>query len=161
MPGNNSGRRQPGNSAVPSTVGRLGVDGFWIRDYGGGGPGRPPCWRTLKESCKGLGSVSLKNKQPTHTHHAKIPGWYRSVGVHPVWRGMGTGFAQVSNLCRDGGVCGAVCDHKIGVAQTLSYTSATHRHPPPAPHKSDICALPREHFRHSAPSTQYPFEFFR
>jgi len=26
------------------------------------------CWRTLKESCKGLGSVSLKNKQPTHTH---------------------------------------------------------------------------------------------
>ena len=36
MPGNNSGRRQPGNSAVPSTVGRLGVDGFWVRDYGGG-----------------------------------------------------------------------------------------------------------------------------
>jgi len=33
----------------------------------GGGPGRPPCWRTLEESCKGLGSVSLKNKQPTHT----------------------------------------------------------------------------------------------
>jgi hypothetical protein len=25
----------PGNSAVPSTVGRLDVDGFWIRDYGG------------------------------------------------------------------------------------------------------------------------------
>ena len=33
---NTSGRRQPGNSAVPSTVGRLGVDGFWMRDYGGG-----------------------------------------------------------------------------------------------------------------------------
>ena len=66
MPGNNSGRRQPGNSAVPSTVGRLGVDGFWIRDYGGG-PGKPPCWRTLEESCKGLGSVSLKiNNQHTH-----------------------------------------------------------------------------------------------
>jgi hypothetical protein len=32
MPGNNSGRRQPGNSAVPSTVGRPGVDGFWVRD---------------------------------------------------------------------------------------------------------------------------------
>jgi hypothetical protein len=32
----------------------------------GGGPGRPPCWRTLKESCKGLGSVSLKiNNQHT------------------------------------------------------------------------------------------------
>ena len=69
MPGNKSGRRQPGNSAVPSTVGRLGVDGFWMRDYGGGGPGKPPCWRTLKESCKGLGSVSLKiNNQHTHTH---------------------------------------------------------------------------------------------
>ena len=68
MPGNNSGRRQPGNSAVPSTVGRLGVDGFWVGDYGGGGPGRPPCWRTLEESCKGLGSVSLKiNNQHTHT----------------------------------------------------------------------------------------------
>ncbi len=36
MPGNNSGRRQPGNSAVPSTVGCLGVDGFWMGDYGGG-----------------------------------------------------------------------------------------------------------------------------
>jgi hypothetical protein len=39
MPGNNSGRRQPGNSAVPSTVGRLGVNGFWVGDYrilGGG-----------------------------------------------------------------------------------------------------------------------------
>ena len=37
------------------------------RGLRGGGPGRPPCWRTLKESRKGLGSVSLKNKQPTHT----------------------------------------------------------------------------------------------
>ena len=42
----------------------------WILDGGlrGGGPGRSPCWRTLKESCKGLGSVSLKiNNQHTHT----------------------------------------------------------------------------------------------
>jgi hypothetical protein len=41
----------------------------WILDQGlrGGSPGKPPCWRTLKESCKGLGSVSLINKQPTHT----------------------------------------------------------------------------------------------
>jgi hypothetical protein len=36
MSGNNSGRRQQGNSVVPSTVGRLGVNGFWVRDYGGG-----------------------------------------------------------------------------------------------------------------------------
>jgi hypothetical protein len=66
MPGNNSARRQTGNSTVPSTVGRLGVDGFWMGDYGGGGPGRLPCWRTLKESFMGLGSVSLKiNNQHT------------------------------------------------------------------------------------------------
>jgi hypothetical protein len=32
----------------------------------GGGPGRPPFWRTLEESCKGLGSVTLKiNNQHT------------------------------------------------------------------------------------------------
>jgi hypothetical protein len=33
----------------------------WIVDGGlrGGGPGRSPFWRTPKESCKGLGSVSL------------------------------------------------------------------------------------------------------
>jgi len=33
---------------------------------GGGGPSRPPFWRKLEESCKGLGSVTLKNKQSTH-----------------------------------------------------------------------------------------------
>ena len=40
----------------------------WILGGGlrGGGPGRPPCWRTLKESCKGLGSV-CKNKHSTNT----------------------------------------------------------------------------------------------
>jgi hypothetical protein len=27
-----------------------------------GGPGKPPCWRTLKKFCKGLGSVTLKIK---------------------------------------------------------------------------------------------------
>jgi hypothetical protein len=67
MPRNNSGRRQPGNSAVPSTDGR--PSGCrWILGQGlrGGGPGRPPGWRTLKESLKGLGSVSLKiNNQHT------------------------------------------------------------------------------------------------
>ena len=76
MPGNNLGRRQPGNSAVPSTVGRLSVDGFWVRDYGGVGRGRPPCWRTLKESCKGLGSVSLKiNNQHTHRRKSFLLAW--------------------------------------------------------------------------------------
>jgi hypothetical protein len=33
----------------------------------GGGPSRSPFWRTPEESCKGLGSVSLKNKNSTHT----------------------------------------------------------------------------------------------
>jgi hypothetical protein len=43
------------------------------RDYGGGGPGKPPCWRTLKESCMGLGSVSLKiNNQHTHQEEGKF-----------------------------------------------------------------------------------------
>ena len=45
----------------------------WILGQGlrGGGPGRPLCWRTMEESCKGLGSVSLKiNTQHTlHTLH--------------------------------------------------------------------------------------------
>ncbi len=43
----------------------------WILDGGlrGRGPGRPPFWRTLEESCKGLGSLKyyLKNKHSTHT----------------------------------------------------------------------------------------------
>ena len=53
----------------PSSGSRL-ILGQGLR---GRGPGRPPCWRTLEESCKGLGSVSLKNKQPTHTHTMQSP----------------------------------------------------------------------------------------
>ncbi len=78
MPGNNSGRRHPGNSAVPSTVGRLGVDRFWIRFYGW--EVRVACWRTLKESCEGLGSVSLKiNNQHTHCRLSKLGRGFYSV----------------------------------------------------------------------------------
>jgi len=36
-----------------------------MRDSGGRGPSRSPCWRTPEESCKGLGSVTLK----MNTHH--------------------------------------------------------------------------------------------
>jgi hypothetical protein len=38
----------------------------WILDQvlRGGVPGRPPFWRTLKESYKGLGSVTLKINDP-------------------------------------------------------------------------------------------------
>ena len=32
---------------------------------------RPPFWRTLKESCKGLGSVSLKTNTQ-HTHRVSV-----------------------------------------------------------------------------------------
>jgi hypothetical protein len=42
----------------------------WILGEGlrGGGPSRPPFWRTPKESCKGLvSSVTFRNKQSTHT----------------------------------------------------------------------------------------------
>ena len=57
------------NRAVAVWVGRLGGDGFWMGDYGGGGPSRSPFWRTPKESCKGLGSMSLKiNTQHTPLH---------------------------------------------------------------------------------------------
>jgi len=49
-PGNSSGPslgptpQDLGNSAVPSTVGRMGGEGFWVRDYGGGVAVRPPFW---------------------------------------------------------------------------------------------------------------------
>jgi hypothetical protein len=50
-------RADLGNSAVPECVGRLGGEGFWVRDYGGGvrvgptGPGRSPFWRMLSHAC--------------------------------------------------------------------------------------------------------------
>jgi hypothetical protein len=69
-----------GNSAVPASVGRLGVDGFWVGDYGGGGPCRPPFWRTLEESCKGLGSVVKTNNQHTHPPKSKVHTWRGSLG---------------------------------------------------------------------------------
>ena len=69
-PGNNSGRRQTGFTCCAANGRPPGRR--WILDQGlrVGGPGRPPCWRTLKESCwrtlkesrnltEGLGSVSL------------------------------------------------------------------------------------------------------
>jgi hypothetical protein len=49
------------NSAVPSTVGRLGGEGFWVVDYGGGA-GRPPFWRTPVWPRKGLGPLTFEIK---------------------------------------------------------------------------------------------------
>jgi hypothetical protein len=46
----------------------------------GGGPGRPPLWRTLEESCKGLGSVTLHKINTLHT--LESPG--RSFGAAQV-----------------------------------------------------------------------------
>ena len=38
----------PGMRALQAVYIRpLGGEGFWKGDYGGGGPGRPPFWRTL------------------------------------------------------------------------------------------------------------------
>ena len=65
MPGNNSGRR-PTWAIEPRyrPPGQRGILGAGLR----GGPSRSPFWRTPEESCKGLGSVSLKNnKLSTHT----------------------------------------------------------------------------------------------
>ena len=46
----------------------------------GGGPGRPPFWRTLEESCKGLGSVTLKiNTQHTRTKPESDSGREREI----------------------------------------------------------------------------------
>ena len=60
--GNNSGRRQPGFTCC--AVNGKPPGRRWILGEGRrvGGPGRPPCWRTLKESrnlTEGLGPVSL------------------------------------------------------------------------------------------------------
>jgi len=39
-----------------------------------GGPGRLPFWRTLKESCEGLGSVTFKiNAQHTVCARERVP----------------------------------------------------------------------------------------
>ena len=72
MPGNNLGRRQPGNSAVPSTVGHLGVNGFWVGDYVRGGVrvGRPvgARWRS---PVRGTARCPYKiNNQHTLEEHA-------------------------------------------------------------------------------------------
>ena len=67
MPGHNSGRNCFRTRAIEPRYRPPGQQ--WILGEGlrGGDPGKPPCWRTLEESCKGLGSVSLKiNTQRTH-----------------------------------------------------------------------------------------------
>ncbi len=51
---------QSGFSHVTLGIGRLGSEGFWVSDYRGGVPGRPPFWRTLNRTVKGLTPVALK-----------------------------------------------------------------------------------------------------
>jgi hypothetical protein len=90
------------------TPGRRWILGRGLR---GGGPGRPPCWRTLKESCKGLGSVSLKNKQPTHTvlllslsarRERKDEGQlaFRATGSRRLWDMKIAGFGLILELLK-------------------------------------------------------------
>ncbi len=67
MPGNNPGWSQQPTRAIEPRHRPPGQR--WILDEGllGGGPSRSPFWRTPEESCKGLGSVTLKiNTQHTH-----------------------------------------------------------------------------------------------
>jgi hypothetical protein len=67
MSGNNSGRSRATRAIEP----RHRPPGQrWILDQvlRGGVPGRPPFWRTLKESYKGLGSVTLK----INTQHTRV-----------------------------------------------------------------------------------------
>jgi hypothetical protein len=55
MPGNNSGLSHPARPPGQQSLGKgLGSEGFWIGDYGGGSPGRPPFWRTLMSPVRGL-----------------------------------------------------------------------------------------------------------
>ena len=63
MPGNNSGRPTRTIESRHRPPGQR-----WILDGGlrGGGPSRSPFWRTLVESCQGLGSVTLKKTLNTH-----------------------------------------------------------------------------------------------
>jgi len=67
MPGHNSGRNCFRTRAIEPRYRPPGQQ--WILGEGlrGGGPSRSPFWRTPEESCKGLGSVTLKKKQSTHT----------------------------------------------------------------------------------------------
>jgi len=62
----------PGPRRWSFGIGRLGSNGFWMGDYGGGGLGRTPFWRTLEESCKGLGKVTMKKKKTTNTTHGGL-----------------------------------------------------------------------------------------
>ena len=55
MPGNNAGPSQPGKYRL--AIGRLGSEGFWMRDYEGC-LGRSPFWRPL------IGPVSGLNPAP-------------------------------------------------------------------------------------------------
>jgi hypothetical protein len=48
-------RAGPGQRSLK--VGRLGSEGFWEGDYCGGGPGRPPFWRTLVDPVRGCTPV--------------------------------------------------------------------------------------------------------
>ncbi len=80
----------------------------------GGVPGRPPFWRTLEESCKGLGSVTLTiNTQHTlwrtrhlvqvlHTHtytHTYTP-TYTYIYTWRTWH-----LVQLVHTSRTEGVC--------------------------------------------------------
>jgi hypothetical protein len=69
---------------------------------GGGGPGRPPFWRTLEESCKGLGSVTSGLKINTqHTQGLGSVGQRARQGKTIGTREWGRGKAVQDNWGRE------------------------------------------------------------
>jgi hypothetical protein len=72
-----------GNSAVPSTVGRPGGEGFWVRDYWGGGAGRgggafwrTPNWPRKRSSRLGPVTFGLWSKVFPEYLRAPLAGLY-------------------------------------------------------------------------------------
>ena len=79
-----------------------------------GGPGKPPFWRTLKEFCKGLGSVALKSKHSTHP------------GANGNFGNTGPGLRLGSGCGGGADMGGAFGEAGLGEPRRLAGTSAGH-----------------------------------
>ena len=71
------------------TTGRPGPGQRWILDRGlrEGGPSTPPFWHTPEESCKGLGSVTLKYKHSTTNRTRTVTADLVTVAPSRAWPG--------------------------------------------------------------------------
>jgi hypothetical protein len=79
MPGNNSDLSQ--TWAIEPRCRLPGQRVILGQRLRGGGPGRPFCARRFKELRKGLGPVTLENKNTTHTGVAAVRGDAYSAGL--------------------------------------------------------------------------------